>query len=256
MSNQNTYNKLPILDGLELLHAKNHTIDFPFHTHNTFNIALILNQTFYTKLSDKFLQAPIGTLSITNPDEVHATPCDTTIGNSFFTFYISPDVFKELNGGSDVFFEEKVIYDETLFSSLYYLSQQTNNPTINIEKLLLGDIKKLITNYASPNKFKYKERKLFSSFINETSLEKFSLERTAHNFGLDKYKFLRLFKQETGLTPNNFILLQRIEKCKKLLQTETDLLSIAINTGFYDATHLCKHFKRFTGVTPLEYKNF
>lgn len=65
MHNISTYHKIPILDGLELLNAKKHTIDFPFHTHNNFNITLILNQTFYTKLNDKFLQAPTGTLSIT-----------------------------------------------------------------------------------------------------------------------------------------------------------------------------------------------
>jgi AraC-like DNA-binding protein len=252
--NISTYHKIPILDGLELLHAKKHTINFPFHTHNTFNIALILNQTFYTKLTDKFLQAPIGTLSITNPHEVHATPCDNKLGNSFSTFYISADVLKTLNKGNDVFFEDKIIYDEALFSSLYFLSKNFANPTLNLEKELLAVLEKLVARYASRMHFEYKKTALFQSFIEENLMEKFSLTDTSRRFGLDKYKFLRLFKHETGLTPNNYIILQRIEKCKELITKQHDLLDIAVETGFYDVAHLSRHFKRFTGVTPSEYK--
>ena len=98
------------------------------------------------------------------------------------------------------------------------------------------------------------KKDFFIAFLEENDLEKFSLENTASKFGLDKYKFLRLFKQETGLTPNNYIILKRIEKCKELLQTQDDLLDIAIQTGFYDATHLCKYFKKITGITPLAYR--
>ncbi|WP_343523654.1 AraC family transcriptional regulator [Pedobacter sp.] len=252
--NISTYHKIPILDGLELLNAKKHTIDFPFHTHNNFNITLILNQTFCTKLSDKFLQAPIGTLSITNPNEVHATPCDNKLGNSFFTFYIQPDVLKTLNKGRDVFFEDKIIYDRDLCNSFHYLSINFNNPEVDLEKELLNVLKKLVERYASGIHFDDKKTALFQSFINENLMEKFSLTDTARHFGLDKYKFLRLFKHETGLTPNNYILLQRIEKCKKLITKDTDLMDVAIETGFYDVPHLSRHFKRFTGVTPSEYK--
>lgn len=252
--NVSTYHKLPILDGLELLHAKNHTTDFPFHTHNTFNIAIILNQTFNTKLSDKFLQAPKGTLSITNPHEVHATPCDHQLGNSFFTFYISPEVLKDLNQGENVFFEDKIIYDESIFNNLYFLSNNFENPVINVEKMLLANLKTLVKHYAKSIHFKNKETALFHRFVNDNWMEKFSLDAAAKSFGLDKYKFLRLFKYETGLTPNNFILLQRVEKSKKLLDKQVDLLEIVVETGFYDVAHLSKHFKRFTGVSPTAYR--
>ena len=84
---------------------------------------------------------------------------------------------------------------------------------------------------------------------------KFSLEKTAKHFGLDKYKFLRLFKQETGLTPNSFVILKRIEKAKKLMTGNDDLLDIAISSGFYDAAHLCREFRKYTGVTPGTYRN-
>jgi len=254
-SNKNTFHKLPILDGLELLDAKHHTLNFPFHTHNTFNITLVLEQTFSTKLYNRFLQAPVETIVVTNPEEVHSTICDDKIGSSFFTFYISPDVLTALNNKKSVFFENKIISDTILFQQLFALSQHFNTSDSDIEKELLKALRRLVTKYSANTFTSNKKNNHFQRFLEEEKFEKFSLENAANKFGLDKFTFLRLFKQETGLTPNNYIILKRIEKCKQLLQTQNDLLDIAIQTGFYDATHFCKHFKKITGVTPLAYRN-
>jgi AraC-like DNA-binding protein len=252
---QNIYHKLPILDGLELLDAKHHSLNFPFHTHNTFNITLVLQQTFSTKLSDRSLHSPAGTITITNPGEVHATFCDNKIGSSFFTFYVSPDALKTAAKKQTVFFENKIIDDNKLFQQFYKISQNFDQPGYDGEKILFEALRQLVTEYASNKYETNKKNDLFRKFLEEENLEKFSLEKTALQFGLDKYKFLRLFKQYTGLTPNNYIILKRIERSKTLLQGDNDLLGIAIETGFYDATHFCKHFKKITGVTPMAYQH-
>lgn len=252
---QNIYHKLPILDGLELLDARHHALNFPFHTHNTFNITLVLGQTFSTRLSDRLLHSPAGTITITNPGEVHATVCDNKIGSSFFTFYVPPDVLKKLNNKNPVYFENKIISDPSIFRQFHELSQNFNYASGKSEKMLLHVLRQLVDTYATGSPDADKRTHLFRNFLEEDNLEKFSLENTARRFGLDKYKFLRLFKQYTGLTPNNYIILKRIEKSKALLQTPDDLLSIALEAGFYDETHFGKHFKRITGVTPMAYRN-
>lgn len=249
------YKKLNIFDGTEILFAKNHTIDFPDHKHDTFNIALVLDQTFNARLDSKFLQAPTGTLCITNPDEIHATPCDKNIGNSFITFYIVPEVLTQINNGADVFFKDKVIYNPMLFSSLYLLSQNTENISIDFEKELTKALSTLVREYATEIKFKHKETKLFEDFLQEEAFEKFSLEKTATKFGVDKFKFLRLFKQETGLTPNSYVILKRINKAKQMLAENEDLSEVAYSSGFYDVAHFNREFKRYIGVTPGTYKN-
>jgi len=254
--NSNQYYRLPVLDGLEFLHAKNHKVSFPFHSHPTFNITLILDQTFSTKLSSsQLIQAPKGSIFITNPDEVHATICENKSGNSFYTFYIAPDVLKRLNHNKAVFFNDRTIYDAALFEALYFVAQNFDNRDFAFEQQLLPLLKRLVAHHSNEIPFLDKETQLLRKFIEEETFEKFSLEQTARKFGLDKYKFLRLFKYETGLTPNNFIILQRIEKSKKLLQSQNDLLDIALETGFYDATHFCRHFKKVTGISPSTFRN-
>ncbi|WP_422858857.1 AraC family transcriptional regulator [Flagellimonas sp. S174] len=251
----NEYHRLPVLDGLELLNAKSYTFDFPFHAHDTFNISLILKNTFNTKLADKHLKAPVGTICITNSKEVHATPCDNIIGNSFFTFYISPDVVKKLNNGQDVFFKDNIIYDQNIFSKLYFLSHNFNNSYVQLEKKLKSALTSIISKYSYQKEINYGTKQLFQSFINNTSFDTFSLGKTASQFGINKYKFIRLFKQETGLTPNNFILLKKIEQSKEMLKNGKPIFNVAIDCGFYDNSHFYKNFKRFIGVNPLEYQN-
>lgn len=237
-----------------MLNAKEHTLNFPNHTHDTFNIALILDNTFNTKLQNKFLKAPIGTLAITNPNEIHATPCDTIDGNSFFTYYISPEVLKTINQNNAVFFENRTIYDPQIFNELFFLSTRFDNNQL-FEKRLYQTLKRLVKKYGTNELFTNKSVHLFQTFINEIeNFNKFSLEKTANQFGLNKYKFLRLFKQETGLTPNNYILLKKIEKSKLLINERQPIFDIAIDLGFYDQSHFYKNFKRFTGVTPLEFQ--
>ncbi|EGV42513.2 AraC family transcriptional regulator [Bizionia argentinensis JUB59] len=253
--NISEYHQLPILDGLELLNAKSHTLDFPFHTHNTFNIALILENTFNIRLYDKDIMVPKGVLSIVHPNEVHATPCDKDLGNSFFTFYVSPEAIKDFNSGEPVFFEDKIIYDQYIFNELYSLSLHFKNNVIDFENRLIAVLKLLVTNYTSIKPIKFTTSKLFQSFIATTNFESFSLDKTASQFGLNKYKFIRLFKQEIGLTPNNYVLLKKIEKSKKMLKNGKPIFDVAIDCGFYDTSHFYKNFKRFTGVNPLDFQN-
>lgn len=249
----NTYYKLPILDGLELLNAQHHHLNFPFHSHHTYNLTLILEQTFSTKLHDRILHAPVGSIVITNPGEVHASICDSIMGTSFFTFYISPDVFTTLNNKKSLFFDTKIINDPILFQQLFFLFQHFKQHNIEKEDRLMAALKLLITRYSTTMVPPLQKNTFFQDFLQNETFEKFSLENTARKFGIDKFKFIRLFKYETGLTPNNYIVLKRIEKCKELLQSHHNLLEIAIQTGFYDATHLCMHFKKITGITPLTY---
>lgn len=70
---------------------------------------------------------------------------------------------------------------------------------------------------------------------------------------LSQYHFLRLFKQQMGITPHQYILQRRIEKAKHLLKhSELSIADIAVRTGFCDQSHLTRCFKRIVGVTPKQ----
>ncbi|HZE85707.1 MAG TPA: AraC family transcriptional regulator [Puia sp.] len=251
------YHKLPLCDGLEALYVTQYNTPFPFHYHPTFNISLIYEGIFPTQLNDRFITAAPGNILITNPGEIHANPCEKRNSISFFTFYLGQDFLTHCNEGRAVLFTEKAIYDPGLFDRLHRLSLEIHNGDLrgDFEERLVKTFHLLAVKYGSSRDAgeNIKTTTLFREFLAEDHLLKFSLPDAAKRFGMDKFKFLRLFKSQTGLTPNNYFILKRIEKSKALLTEGHDLLSIAIELGFYDAAHFCNHFSKFTGISPRAY---
>jgi len=59
-----------------------------------------------------------------------------------------------------------------------------------------------------------------------------------------------------GLTPKEYIQLQRfISAYINLYSKSYDLLSVALDNGYYDYNHFLKEFKDFTGKAPLKFIN-
>ena len=65
-----------------------------------------------------------------------------------------------------------------------------------------------------------------------------------------------LFSSVEGLTVEQYIILQRIEKAKELLTyNEASLSQIADELGYSSVQHLSQQFKKVTGLTPSQFKN-
>ena len=251
-----SYYRFAFCDGLEALAVKDHKTPFPAHYHPTFNITLVYDGVFPTKLQDHLVLAPSGTILITNPQEIHANPFQKGWKASFFTFYVGQDFLNYCNNGQSVYFEQKTIEDAALFNDLHNLSLQLAGSS-DFERLEQGfklTLESLAANYGSKTVSETnKQQILFHELLAGERLEKFSLTEAAKHMGIDKYKFLRLFKDQTGLTPNNYFIYKRIEKSKEMLVEGRGLLNVAVDLGFYDAAHYANHFKKFTGVSPMNF---
>jgi AraC family transcriptional regulator len=85
---------------------------------------------------------------------------------------------------------------------------------------------------------------------------KLSLEAIAQHLNMSVYHFCDLFKQSVGIAPYKYVLQQRVERAKQLLKDEERaIVDIALECGFTNQTHLNKHFRKFTGMTPKGYRN-
>jgi AraC family transcriptional regulator len=77
------------------------------------------------------------------------------------------------------------------------------------------------------------------------------LEDLAAIAGLSVFHFARAFRDSTGITPHQYVLQRRVDTVKTLLRSRNwNLEAIASATGFADASHLTKAFRRHTGTTP------
>lgn len=82
-----------------------------------------------------------------------------------------------------------------------------------------------------------------------------TLEETANHVHLNPAYFSTLFRQSTGSTFKEYLNMVRIEESKRLLaNTDYSIIDIALATGFEDQSYFSKVFKKYTGLTPKQYR--
>lgn len=79
---------------------------------------------------------------------------------------------------------------------------------------------------------------------------KISLADLASCLGLDKYRLVRKFRGELGITPWRIIESMRINRASTLLKEERTIAQCALASGFYDQSHFSSLFRTLTGFTP------
>lgn len=77
----------------------------------------------------------------------------------------------------------------------------------------------------------------------------------AENCRLATNTFTRLFKQETGISPQNYIRQKRIDNaCILLHHSNESIDTIATSTGFANRYHFTRIFKQVTNMSPAKYR--
>ncbi len=67
--------------------------------------------------------------------------------------------------------------------------------------------------------------------------------------------FARAFKEETGVSPINYLLKVRVERAKELIvESNLKISDIALSVGFSNQQRFNEIFKKYTGMTPTQYK--
>lgn len=65
----------------------------------------------------------------------------------------------------------------------------------------------------------------------------------------------RLFRRETGLSPQEYYQRRRVQRaCAMLLDAQRSVTELAMELGFSDAAHFSRLFKKYSGLTPRDYR--
>ena len=91
-------------------------------------------------------------------------------------------------------------------------------------------------------------------YIDDNLAQKISLVDLAAIAGLSQHHFARAFKQSLCSSPHQYIIQTRVVRAQQLLKnTEKDINEVAIACGFSNQSHLHRHFKKQTGITPRQF---
>ncbi|MGG4343959.1 response regulator [Paenibacillus lautus] len=82
-----------------------------------------------------------------------------------------------------------------------------------------------------------------------------TLEAVAREAYISNTYLSSLFKQELGVNFLDYLHQYRIEKSKNLLQQDLKIYAVARLVGYQEERHFSSTFKKWTGVTPSQYKS-
>ena len=246
-----------LFDNLEYIRIESQTTDFPKHFHETFCISLIHNGIEQIDFGNQSLFSEKGSISITNPYEIHSNPLiDKNICLSFDTIYLSNDLMKYLLNGKNITFLNRKINCEKanqLFTELKN-AMDTKNPK-SIE-FFLKQFVNTLKFHSQENEIEYAEQHLneINSYIENNIYDKFCLDELSKMANINKYGFVKKFRASTGMTPMNYILMKKIFSCKNLIDSNSEFTELAYQYSFSDLAHFSKTFKRYIGVSPKKYQ--
>ena len=81
-------------------------------------------------------------------------------------------------------------------------------------------------------------------YIKALYMKPISVENIANQINLDRRYLSRIFKQNTGMTIQEYIIHIRMNEAKKLLRQEKSIEEVSLLCGYDDRSNFSKFFKR------------
>lgn len=97
--------------------------------------------------------------------------------------------------------------------------------------------------------------KIMLDYIEKHFKEKLSVEKIAASASISRSEADRCFQKYCHLSPMKYVIRHRLEQAKLLLRsTSLSVKEIGFQCGFQDTSYFVKTFRKYTDVTPSEYK--
>ncbi len=192
-------------------------------------------------------------------------------GKSAATHWVTHDTFREMFPQVNLLPEKIISEDSGIYSSggaysflnlvLHLIEKFCGRETaIWCSKMAEIEFDRMDQNQFSvfngQKEHKDEEVKIVQEFVEQNYSEKISVESLAGKASTSVRNFIRRFKKATNNTPIEYIQRVRIEAAKKKLESTTlKINEVMYDIGYNDDKTFRTIFKRYAGLTPLEYRN-
>ena len=240
------------------------------HYHrDCFEIAFVMSGKLRLYCAGREYPIMGGDAFITAPDEVHGTdafpyePCElfwiqlNTKDKDFL--YLSDEAANHL--------KNKLYHVED-----HYISTNEHSIIRNLRKLLdsVLDERSYVDTYQAAVEFTQLLYHILSfahitdsrvsleisdicNYIQMHLRERIAVEQLARLCNRSLSGFKHKFKEETGISPGNYITRCKIEEIKNVISIDTNMTELSGQYGFATSSHFSNTFKKLVGMTPSEY---
>jgi AraC-like DNA-binding protein len=260
--------RMPDLPQLELRRGFAVHSPVPRHWHEEYQFCFVQSGASELKFRGSSLLTPPASLFMVSPGEVHSNRVFDRAGCSYRDLFVGAELMQrvatEVQGARTglPFFPTAVVFDREVIVQYLELHIALERPASRLERqtLVVNFLVALIQRFAETRpraRTGGVERQAVRralDYLVEYYAENVSLENLARIANLSPFHFNRVFSEEFGMPPHAFQTQLRIARAKALLRQGWLIPQVACQTGFFDQSHLNRHFKRVVGVSPGQFQ--
>lgn len=254
----------------------NHKCPVAYHNHDFSTLIYVLSGSSSYKIDDKLYKVKKGDVIAINPDIYHGKTLE--LDEEITELHIGINNISLPNLPKDFLIDSKndpiVVFNKhglDFYRCCYEIIKEQDKNELGSELLLKALVMKLLVIYlreikASEDKEEqnslvfdnYDKVGIVTSIIeymNENYMKSISLDKISRNIYLSPVYISKIFKEETGESPINYLIKIRLSMAmKKLEQGKLSIKEISESVGYNDAYHFSKLFKKKYGFPPSKYK--
>ena len=256
----------PDLQYVEAVHGFNVANEFRRHVHDGFCIGVVQKGARVICQDGTLTVIPENALFVINPGTSHSCKSQHE-GHSYSIVCVKAESMKTIASQMSEkvqtvpYFKNILLRDIELGLKIRRFFSLIENASLSLEResVLLSLLSTLILKYGNeppiPLQVGSHEGtiKRVCEFIRMYYAEDLSLRQLSRVACLSPFYLQRLFLQNTGISPHDYLVHFRIRKAQDLLMEGRSIASVALDVGFVDQSHFTRSFKRVIGLTPGDF---
>lgn len=249
----------PDIGGVsEVFHARIVDYGYPTHTHDTWTVLIVDDGAISYDLDRRHCGAVGQTVAILPPGVAHnGRPAPGADAFTKRVLYLDADFLPESLIGAAV--DQTTIDDPGLRRALAaFHAELEDRPDPFEADLRLALIGERLSGHLGPDRLVSPDpeggiARRLREYLDANATEPITLTAAARQLDRSKPHLVRSFTAAYGLGPHAYLIGKRIEAARKMLLAGVPPSEAAVAAGFYDQSHLTRHFKRHTSVPPARY---
>jgi AraC-like DNA-binding protein len=252
----------PAVAGIsEVLHARYVDHAYPMHTHDAWALLIVDAGAIRYDLdkSGNGHGAVLDAVTLLPPGVAHDGRSATPHGFRKRVLYLEPSVLDPILAGAAV--DMPTLRDGPLRARVSALHRALAHPADAFEaESLLAFVGERLRGHLRRHRAASAQftaagglAVAFRELLDERTVTGVSLADAAELLHAHPTHLVRAFRQAYGLPPHAYLTGRRIDRARTLLLAGMRPAEAATAAGFYDQSHLTRHFRRFLATAPATY---
>ena len=261
------------MDGTSLFHCEYSNQPTPIHKHShmDYEILYVKKGEIGLSISSHLYTLHEGQLAFISNLEEHCVELQSSNYERYYVIFSSlsldrfvnnPKLMSPLKNRPQNFCHVFPAVEEAgpIFAAL--LEESRANDSLSAERaaclikeLLILLYRRHSERFPIPDKPVQESLYQVQKYIDQNFAQDIKIKDLADPFYINFYYLSHTFKELTGYSPKQYLLLNRLTYSKELLaQTALSVGEIAVRCGFSDANSFIRTFRRHYGMTPSQYR--